>query len=72
MRIHTLDQYFVQFLNNKSLETIIEAQCEATKNIFKLKKIPFRKINFEKGSEKELGEIFTFFENCRFFSGIND
>ena len=51
----------MKFLNNKSLEDIIEAQCLATKNIFKVKKIPFREINFEKGNEKELGEIFTFF-----------
>jgi len=50
----------MKFLNNKNLETIIDAQCKATKNIFKLKKIPFRQINFEKGTEKELGEVFTF------------
>ena len=31
------------------------------KNIFKLKKIPFRQITFNKKNEKELGTIFTFF-----------
>jgi len=31
------------------------------KNIFKLKKIPFRQITFNKKNENELGEIFTFF-----------
>ena len=49
------------FLINKNLEFIINAQCTATKNIFKLKKIPFRQITFNKKNEEELGEIFTFF-----------
>ena len=51
----------MKFLSNKSLGSIINAQCNATKTIFKLKKIPFRQITFNKKSEKELGEIFTFF-----------
>ena len=51
----------MKFLKNKSLEFIINAQCNATKNIFKLKKIPFRQITFSKKNEEELGEIFTFF-----------
>ena len=51
----------MKFLKNKSLEFIINAQCNATKNIFKLKKIPFRQITFTKKNEAELGEIFTFF-----------
>lgn len=51
----------MKFLSNKSLGSIINAQCSATKTIFKLKKIPFRQITFNKKSEKELGEIFTFF-----------
>ena len=49
------------FLINKNLEFIINAQCNAVKNIFKLKKIPFRQITFNKKDENELGEIFTFF-----------
>jgi len=49
------------FLKNKSLEFIINAQCNAIKNIFKLKKIPFRQITFSKKNENELGEILTFF-----------
>ena len=49
------------FLKNKNLEYIINAQCNATKNIFRLKKIPFRQITFSKKNEDELGEIFTFF-----------
>ena len=51
----------MKFLSNKSLGSIINAQCNATKAIFKLKKIPFRQITFNKKSEKELGKIFTFF-----------
>ena len=51
----------MQFLNNKSLKFVIDSQCQATKNIFKLKKIPFRYITFTKSNEDELGTIFTFF-----------
>ena len=51
----------VGFLKNKNLKFIINAQCSAAKNIFKLKKIPFRQFIFKKGNEEELGEIFTFF-----------
>ena len=51
----------LKFLKNKNLESIIKAQSQATKNIFELKKIPFRQITFNKKNEKELGEIFTFF-----------
>ena len=51
----------MRFLKKKSLTFIINAQCSAAKNIFKLKKIPFRQITFNKKNENELGEIFTFF-----------
>ena len=51
----------MKFLKNKNLEFIVNAQCKATKNIFKLKKIPFRQITFNKKNEDELGEVFTFF-----------
>ena len=51
----------MNFLKNKNLEFIVNAQCKATKNIFKLKKIPFRQITFNKKNENELGEVFTFF-----------
>ena len=45
----------------KNLKFIANAQCKAAKNIFKIKKIPFRQITFSKKNENELGEIFTFF-----------
>jgi len=51
----------LQFLKNKNLKAIINAQSRATKNIFVLKKIPFRQITFSQKSENKLGEIFTFF-----------
>ena len=51
----------MKFLKNKNLEFIINAQCNAVKNIFKLKGIPFRQITFKRKNEEELGEIFTFF-----------
>ncbi len=51
----------MKFLKNKNLKFVINAQCNAVKNIFKTKKIPFRQITFSKKNEEELGEIFTFF-----------
>ena len=51
----------MKFLKNKSLKFIINAQCNAVKKVFKLKKIPFRQITFNKKNEDELGEIVTFF-----------
>ena len=51
----------MKFLKNKNLTYVVSAQCNAVKNIFKLKKIPYRQITFNKKNEEELGEIFTFF-----------
>ena len=51
----------MKFLKNKNLKQIIDSQCNAVKSVFKLKKISFREITFNKKSEEELGEIFTFF-----------
>ena len=48
-------------MRGKNLEYIINAQCNATKNVFKLRKIPYREINFNKRNEDELGEIYIFF-----------
>jgi glucose-6-phosphate isomerase len=61
------DKFFTFFssASNKNKKqkqkSIIDAQCEATKNIFKKNKIPFRHFIFSKGDEAELGSIFTFF-----------
>ena len=51
----------MKFLKKKNVNFVINAQCKAVKNIFKLKKIPYREIFFNKKNEEELGEIFTFF-----------
>ena len=51
----------MKFIKNKSLKFIVDAQCEATKKIFKTKNIPFRHFIFNKNNEEELGSIFTFF-----------
>tara|TARA_Y100000590_G_scaffold448206_1_gene584517 strand:- start:2254 stop:3459 length:1206 start_codon:yes stop_codon:yes gene_type:complete len=51
----------MKFLKNKELQSIIDKQNYATKNIFKKNGIPFREISFGKKNEKKLGEIFTFF-----------
>ena len=51
----------MKFLKNKELGSIIQALCNATKNIFRLKHIPFRHFVFNKNNEEELGMIFTFF-----------
>ena len=51
----------MKFLANKNLETILNAQRNATENIFLKKNIPFRTFYFLKKREEELGVIFTFF-----------
>jgi glucose-6-phosphate isomerase len=59
------DKFFTFFSTQKNKKTkaeiIINAQCEALKKIFKIKKIPFRHFIFKKFDEQELGSTFTFF-----------
>ena len=45
----------------EKIKKIVNAQCEATKTIFKRKKIPHRHFVFKKNNESELGSAFTFF-----------
>ena len=49
------------YLKNKDIDHIIYAQKQATENVFKSKKIPFRSFEILKRDEKTLGELFTFF-----------
>ena len=49
------------YLKNKDIDNIIYAQKQATENVFKNKKIPFRSFEILKRDEKTLGELFTFF-----------
>ena len=51
----------MKFLKNRRLRSIINAQFNATKNVFKVAKFPFRQFIFSKNNEEELGMIFTFF-----------
>lgn len=51
----------MKFLNNMTLNHIINSQASATKNVFRSKNIPLRHILFNKKNEEELGSIFTFF-----------
>ena len=59
------DKFFTFFSSlvkeDRKIESIIRAQCEATKNIFKKKKIPHRHFIFNNNHESELGSVFTFF-----------
>ena len=49
------------YLKNKKIIDIKNAQFKATQNIFEKKKIPFRTFNIEKRSEETLSELFIFF-----------
>jgi len=49
------------FLMNKSLNDIKIAQFNATRRVFKKKKIPHRSFLIKKRDEKTLGELFIFF-----------
>ncbi len=58
------DKFFTFFSSssdkNRKINITTEAQCTATKNIFKKKNIPYREFVFKKNSENELGSVFTF------------
>jgi len=49
------------FLKDKNLNDIMYAQFQATQNVFKKKKIPYRSFIVKKRSEESLGELFSFF-----------
>ena len=49
------------YLSNKNTNDILKAQFEATQNVFKTKKIPFRSFVVKNRDEKTLGELFCFF-----------
>ena len=59
------DKFFTFFSSyakkSNKIESIINTQCEATKNIFKKKRIPYRSFIFKKNDESELGTVFIFF-----------
>ena len=51
----------LRYLKNHNIKSIMNAQKQATKNIFLKKNIPFRSFEIFKRSEDCLGEIFTYF-----------
>ena len=51
----------LDFLNNKTLSEIKDAQRIALRNTFKKNKIPFVEFKIEKIDEEALGEIFSYF-----------
>jgi glucose-6-phosphate isomerase len=61
------DKFFTFFTssnkknNFKNTQNVIKAQANALKNIFKIKKIPFRNFDFNNKNEDEIGKIFLFF-----------
>ena len=61
LRINFLLFFSSETKSNKKIENIVNAQCKATQNIFKKKKIPYRQFIFKKNDESELDTIFTFF-----------
>ncbi len=52
---------FVEALNNKKMDEILENQRNATISLFKNKKIPFLSIEINKRDEETLGELFSYF-----------
>ena len=49
------------YLKNRSINSIKQAQFDATQRVFKKKNIPFRSFFISKKDEKTLGELFSFF-----------
>ena len=51
----------VNYLNNKDLLKIKDAQKEALIKTLKINKIPFREVKIKKCDEETLGQLFTYF-----------
>ena len=49
------------FLNNKSINKVVNAQKEALIKSFKKRKIPFREFHVNNFSEACIGELFSYF-----------
>jgi len=59
------DKFFTFFSSHSKksnkIESVVNAQCKAAKNIFKKRGIPHRNFIFKKKDESELGSVFIFF-----------
>ena len=49
------------YLKNKTIDEIKKSQFNATQQVFKKEKLPFRSFLISKRNEETLGELFTFF-----------
>ena len=62
---HKVNNQFIlpthNYLKNKNLSKITLAQKQATENVFRKKRIPFRSFEIKNRDEKTLGELFCFF-----------
>ena len=62
---HKVNNKFIlpthNYLKNKDLSKITLAQKQATENVFRKKRIPFRSFEIKNRDEKTLGELFCFF-----------
>jgi glucose-6-phosphate isomerase len=62
---HKVNNKFIlpthNYLKNKNLSKITLAQKQATENVFRKKRIPFRSFEIKNRDEKTLGELFCFF-----------
>ena len=50
-----------EYLKNKSVNDVKQAQFKATEKVFQRKNIPFRSFELNKRNEESLGELFVFF-----------
>jgi len=62
---HKVNNQFIlpthNYLKNKNLSKITLVQKQATENVFRKKRIPFRSFEIKNRDEKTLGELFCFF-----------
>ena len=62
---HKVNNKFIlpthNYLKNKNLSKITLVQKQATENVFRKKRIPFRSFEIKNRDEKTLGELFCFF-----------
>ena len=56
-----INRLFVDALNNRSMDQILENQKNAMISLLRIKKIPFLSIEIKKRNEETLGELFSYF-----------
>ncbi len=56
-----INRLFVDALNNRNMDQILENQKNAMISLLRIKKIPFLSIEIKKRNEETLGELFSYF-----------